>query len=151
MIRVLNRRWLLNCLFNKYTGWTLLCFIALGCVAFAVNMLGIRMIGDIDHWTQWLKAKAVFFLLWRICLYVIIAYGWWWMRKRVIQRLSQRVVQQVSQQVIPQASQQSIQREGPVSQENPEDDEQQAKARFIRIEVSIVCVLLLLEWCHGFA
>ena len=58
MMSFLSRRWLLNCLFNKYTGWTLLCFIALGGVALAVNMLGIRMIGDIDRWTQWLKEKA---------------------------------------------------------------------------------------------
>ena len=151
MMQALRIRWLLNGLFNKYTGWTLLCFIALGCVAFAVNMVGIRIAGDIDRWTQWLKAKAAFFLVWRLCLYVVVGYGWWWMRNRVIQRVSQQEVTQVRQQVVSQASQQSIQRETPVSQENPEDDEQQAKARFIRIEISTVCLLLLLEWNHGFA
>ena len=158
MMRVLNRHWLLNRLFNKYTGWTLLCFIALGCVALAVNIVGIRMIGDIDRWTQWVKEKAAFFLLWRLCLYMAVAYGWWWMRERVIQRASQRVISPASQQVVPQASPQvvsqaspqSIQREGPASPENPKEDERQAKARFIRIEVATVCVLLLLEWCHGF-
>ena len=101
------------------------------------------MIGDIDRWTQWLKEKAAFFLLWRLCLYITVAYGWWWMRNRVIQRENQRVVLQVNQQV--------IQRKVPVPEENPKEDEQQAKARFIRIEISTVCVLLLLEWCHGFA
>ena len=151
MMSFLSRHWLLNLMFNKYTGWTLLCFIALGCVALAVNIVGIRMIGDIDRWTQWLKEKAAFFLLWRLCLYITVAYGWWWMRERVIQRESQRVVQNASQQVVPQTSPQSIQRDRPMSQENSEDDEQQAKARFIRIEISTVCVLLLLEWCHGFA
>ncbi|MGL4668696.1 MAG: hypothetical protein ACRCWR_12320 [Saezia sp.] len=117
MLKFFRMRWLLNRLFNRYTGWTIFWFIALGLMAFMVNVLGIRLAGDVHHWSAWIKNHALVFLLWRLVLYGSVAYGWWWMRKRVLAR----------------------------------DEDPQTRDRFIRIEVSAVVTLLVLEISHWFA
>lgn len=60
--------------------------VALIVVAVAVNLIGIRVAGGIEAWQQWLRGHAAYFLAWRLCLYGGIAYGWWRVRGRVIQR-----------------------------------------------------------------
>lgn len=107
MMQFLKMRWL----FNRRVGWTLFWFAALALVAFAINVFGIRLAGGVEHWLAWIKDHAWMFLLWRLVLYGSVAYGWWWMRKRMVQR----------------------------------DDDPQTNVRFIRIEVSAVCALLVLE------
>ncbi len=107
-------------LFNKRIGWTLLWFCLLGLVAALINIVGISITGDIEQWNRWLKAHASIFLTWRIILYLVVAYGWYWMRQRVIAR-----------------------------EEN--DIKTTAKTRFIRIELSAIATLVLLEVCHWMA
>lgn len=111
MLRFLRMRRL----FNRHVGKTTLWIIVLLVVAGLVNAVGIRIAGDIQGWTLWLKTHAPVFLFWRLCLYVAVAYGWWWMRQRVIQR------------------------------ETDQENRKQAKTRFMRMEISAVCALLLLE------
>lgn len=73
-------------LFNKRISiallWTLLILI----VAAIVNVVGIRITGDIEVWTQWINDHAYFFLIWRLALYAFVVVGWFWMRERVIAR-----------------------------------------------------------------
>jgi hypothetical protein len=55
-------------------------------VAMAINLTGIRLLGNIEAWREWLRAHSGYFLIWRLCLYSGTAYGWWWMRRRLRQR-----------------------------------------------------------------
>lgn len=73
-------------LFNKQVRSALLWTILLIVIAALINLIGIRIAGDIEHWNIWLKDHAAIFLIWRVILYSVISYGWFWMRKRVIQR-----------------------------------------------------------------
>jgi hypothetical protein len=52
-------------------------------VAAGINLVGIRLLGDIDGWTRWLDERAGYFLVWRLCLYGATVYGWIWMRRRL--------------------------------------------------------------------
>ncbi|MDA8454269.1 hypothetical protein M4R22_05800 [Acidovorax sp. GBBC 3334] len=54
-------------------------------IAVAVNLLGIRVLGGVDAWKQWLKADAGYFLTWRMALYAAAAGSWWRLRKRMRQ------------------------------------------------------------------
>ena len=71
--------WLLNRRLGIALLWTAL---AIG-IAVAANLVGIRMLGSIDAWSQWLRAHAGYFLVWRVVLYATTARGWWWMRKHI--------------------------------------------------------------------
>jgi hypothetical protein len=54
--------------------------------AVCVNALGIAVVGSVGDWSQWLNHHRWHFLAWRVCVYGATAYGWWWMRTRVLQR-----------------------------------------------------------------
>jgi hypothetical protein len=56
-------------------------FLALG-----VNLMGIRLLGGMDAWKGWMVAHATYFFVWRLLLYAGIAWGWWWMRARLLVR-----------------------------------------------------------------
>jgi len=77
-------RWLFHRNVGKALLWTVL-FLAL---AVAANVLGIYLLGSIDDWQHWLSAAAGYFLVWRLCLYAATAYGWRWMRQRLLARES---------------------------------------------------------------
>ncbi|WP_376779331.1 hypothetical protein [Pseudomonas lopnurensis] len=62
--------------------WVFLLLIA----ATAVNVIGIHLAGSIEGWEQWLAAHAGYFLVWRLLLYGGTAWGWLWMRRRVLAR-----------------------------------------------------------------
>jgi hypothetical protein len=55
-------------------------------VAAGVNVVGIRLVGDLEGWRQWLDERAGYFLVWRLCLYGATVYGWIWMRRRLRER-----------------------------------------------------------------
>lgn len=55
-------------------------------IAALVNVIGIRVAGDVNGWARWLTAHREYFLAWRLALYAATGCGWWWMRTRVIQR-----------------------------------------------------------------
>ena len=61
----------------------LLWSFALLAVAAGVNVVGIRAVGDVNKWSRWLSAHGPWFLAWRLCLYSLTAWGWWWMRERI--------------------------------------------------------------------
>lgn len=107
MLSFLRMRWL----FNRYVAWSVLWIVGLILVATIVNIAGIELAGDVQSWSDWLNTNASIFLIWRICLYCVVGYGWYWMRSRVIAR----------------------------------EGTQEAKQRFLRIEVGAVAALLLLE------
>jgi hypothetical protein len=62
--------------------WGLAILVIVG----AVNLVGIRIAGDVSGWSRWLQTHSLYFLGWRLCLYGGTAYGWWWMRNRVLRR-----------------------------------------------------------------
>ncbi|WP_175927471.1 hypothetical protein [Burkholderia cepacia] len=64
----------------------LLGLIAIVTVAFLINAAGIRMAGDADHWVQWMHRHVNYFRAWRLLLYAGTAWGWWWMRRRLLAR-----------------------------------------------------------------
>lgn len=117
MLKFLKMRWL----FNRRVGWTALWVVGLLAVAALVNLVGVRLAGDVEGWMQWLKAHSLVFLAWRLALYLAVACGWWWMRQRVIAR------------------------------ETDIEARKQARLRFIRIETAAICTLLVLEISNGFA
>lgn len=61
---------------------------ALGLVvaAILINVLAIRLLGDAQAWSTWLRDHTLGLLLWRLCLYAALIYGWRWMRARLLQR-----------------------------------------------------------------
>ncbi len=77
-------RWLVSRRAARVLLWTVL----LLAVAVAANVAGIYVIGSIAGWEQWLAEASGFFLLWRLCLYGATAYGWVWMRRRLLARQS---------------------------------------------------------------
>ena len=56
--------------------------------AVGANIVGIYLVGSVAGWEQWLAA-AGYFLVWRLCLYGATAYGWVWMRRRLLAREEQ--------------------------------------------------------------
>ncbi len=83
----MNAAWL-RWLFNWRTARTLLWTVLLLVVTVAANVAGIYLMGSIADWEQWLAEASGFFLLWRLCLYGATAYGWVWMRGRLLARQS---------------------------------------------------------------
>lgn len=75
-------------LFNWRAARALLWTVLLLVVAVAANVAGIYLLGSIAGWEQWLAEVSGFFLLWRLCLYGATAYGWVWMRRRLLARQS---------------------------------------------------------------
>lgn len=71
---------------GRRASMTVFWLVALVVVAVAVNLVGIRVVGDAEAWRQWLRGHATYFFAWRLGLYGAIAYGWWRVRSRVIQR-----------------------------------------------------------------
>lgn len=65
---------------------SLLWMLAILVIAAAVNLVGIRIAGDVSGWSRWLQSHRLYFLGWRMCLYGGTAYGWCWMRNRVLRR-----------------------------------------------------------------
>lgn len=61
------------------------CLTVIG-MAILANMIGIRLVGSVAGWVRWLETHAGFFLVWRLLLYGVIALGWLWIRKRLLQR-----------------------------------------------------------------
>jgi hypothetical protein len=72
-------------LFSRLTT-SLFWVLAILVIATAVNLVGIRIAGDVSGWGRWLQSHSLYFLAWRLCLYGGTAYGWWWMRNRVLRR-----------------------------------------------------------------
>jgi len=80
-MKLTKRTWLFNRSLGKALLWTT--FIVL--VATGINLVGIRLIGDISAWNRWLDDQSGYFLAWRLSLYGATGYGWLWMRHRLSQ------------------------------------------------------------------
>ena len=75
-------RWLFSRRGAKALAWAV---VVLAC-AVGANIVGIYLVGSIAGWEQWLAAASGYFLVWRLCLYGATAYGWVWMRRRLLAR-----------------------------------------------------------------
>ena len=75
-------RWL----FSRRAAKALLWTMVLAAVAVGANIVGIYLVGSVAGWERWLAAAAGYFLVWRLCLYGATAYGWVWMRRRLLAR-----------------------------------------------------------------
>ncbi|MGD9729794.1 MAG: hypothetical protein AB7R40_22865 [Nitrospiraceae bacterium] len=62
--------------------WAVLLIVA----AIVINVVGIRLLGSVERWEHWMDDNAGFFLAWRLMLYAGTAWGWIWMRKRLLAR-----------------------------------------------------------------
>ncbi|MBA4243684.1 MAG: hypothetical protein C0452_07185 [Pseudomonas sp.] len=62
--------------------WAILLLVA----TIAANVVGIHLAGGLEGWQQWLTAHTGHFLAWRLLLYTGTAWGWLWMRRRVLAR-----------------------------------------------------------------
>ena len=78
----LRPRWL----FSRRAAKALLWTVAIAAAAVGANVAGIYLVGSVAGWERWLAAAAGYFLLWRLCLYGATAYGWLWMRRRLLAR-----------------------------------------------------------------
>lgn len=73
-------------LFNRRVGMALLWALLIAGVAVVVNVVGLGIVGSIDDWEHWLRAHSTHFLVWRLLVYTATAYGWWRMRRRLLER-----------------------------------------------------------------
>ncbi|ATE58723.1 hypothetical protein [Thauera sinica] len=80
MNRAVLRRW--GQRLDPALLWTILLLVA----AIAANLVGIRLAGSIEGWQRWMDAQAGHFLAWRLLLYAGTAWGWLWMRRRLLAR-----------------------------------------------------------------
>jgi len=78
----LHPHWLLGRRAAKVLLWTVVIVAA----AVGANIVGIYLVGSVTGWERWLAAAAGYFLVWRLCLYGATAYGWVWMRRRLLAR-----------------------------------------------------------------
>ncbi|MEZ1376829.1 hypothetical protein QVM80_28640, partial [Enterobacter hormaechei] len=78
-------RWL----FSRRVGQALLWAVMLVAAAVGANIVGIYLVGSVAGWEQWLVSAAGYFLVWRLCLFGATAYGWVWMRRRLLAREEQ--------------------------------------------------------------
>jgi len=81
----LRPRWLFSRRAAKVLLWT----VALVVAAVGANILGIYLVGSVSGWERWLAAASGYFLVWRLCVYAATAYGWLWMRRRLLAREDQ--------------------------------------------------------------
>ena len=82
----LRPRWL----FSRHAAKTLLWLVLVLAAAVGANVAGIYLVGSVAAWERWLAAAAGYFFIWRLCLYGGTAYGWVWMRRRLLAREAQR-------------------------------------------------------------
>ncbi|HDS1368477.1 TPA: hypothetical protein ACG4ML_000670 [Stenotrophomonas maltophilia] len=73
-------------LFSRRTAKALLWTVVIVVAAVGANVVGIYLVGSVAGWERWLAASAGYFLVWRLCLYGATAYGWIWMRRRLLAR-----------------------------------------------------------------
>lgn len=78
----LRPRWL----FSRRAARVLLWTVVLVAAAVGANLVGIYLVGSVAGWERWLAAASGYFLVWRLCLYGATAYGWMWMRRRLLAR-----------------------------------------------------------------
>ncbi|OJW83890.1 MAG: hypothetical protein BGO66_14685 [Alicycliphilus sp. 69-12] len=78
----LRPRWLFSRSAAKVLLWT----VVLVAAAVGTNVVGIYLVGSVAGWERWLAAASGYFLVWRLCLYGATAYGWGWMRRRLLAR-----------------------------------------------------------------
>ncbi len=76
----------MNGLRLRRAGLVLLGALLVLLAAVVTNVVGIQLAGSIDSWQAWLTAHSLHFLAWRLLLYTSTAYGWIWMRRRVLAR-----------------------------------------------------------------
>lgn len=73
-------------LFSRSAAKALLWTVVLVTAAVGANIAGIYLVGSVADWERWLAAASGYFLVWRLCLYGATAYGWLWMRRRLLAR-----------------------------------------------------------------
>jgi len=78
----LRPRWL----FSRSPAKALLWTVVLVAAAVGANIVGIYLVGGVADWEWWLATASRYFLVWRLCLYGATAYGWLWMRRRLLAR-----------------------------------------------------------------
>ena len=87
---MMNVAWLRPCwLFSRRVAKALLWTMLIIAASVAANVAGIYLVGSVAGWERWLAAAAGYFLVWRLCLYGAMAYGWVWMRRRLLAREDQ--------------------------------------------------------------
>lgn len=116
MLKFFKMKWL----FNKRTGTMFVCGLMLIVIATLINVIGISAVGGVQQWFAWIEINAHIFFIWRLCLYIAVGYGWYWLRDRIIKRETEKNAQTC------------------------------AKSRFLRIEISAICTLAALEISNGF-
>ena len=79
----------LRWLFSRRAAKTLLWLVLIVAAAVGANVAGINLVGSVAGWERWLAASAGYFFIWRLCVYAATAYGWFWMRRRVLAREDQ--------------------------------------------------------------
>jgi hypothetical protein len=105
----------LRWLFSRRAAMALLWLVLIVAAAVGANVVGIYLIGSVAGWERWLAASAGYFFIWRLCLYGATAYGWIWMRRRLLAR------------------------------EDQSGTDTQAQRRLIRAEVAAVVAMVALE------
>ncbi|GHU37822.1 hypothetical protein AGMMS50256_36270 [Betaproteobacteria bacterium] len=71
--------WRLSWLFNRRVGLALLKGLLVGIVLAAI-LAGLRL-GSVEDWQRWMSDYAGVFLIWRLLLYVFIAWAWFCLRR----------------------------------------------------------------------
>ncbi len=55
-------------------------------VIVAIHIIGIRQLGSLAAWNDWVAHHGWYARAWRLCVYGAVAYGLWWRRQRLLGR-----------------------------------------------------------------
>src|SRR5258707_848666 len=76
----------LRWLFSRRAAKALLWAVVLVAAAVGANIVGIYLVGCVAGWGWWHAAASGYFCVGRLCRYGATAYGWVWMRRRLLAR-----------------------------------------------------------------
>lgn len=72
--------------FGRWVGMALCWVLAILVAVATLNIVGVRTLGGVHAWAQWLEQHRAVLLVWRLSVYTLTIVGWCWMRRRILHR-----------------------------------------------------------------
>lgn len=65
---------------------SLLVFAVWMAAVLTIHIIGVRQLGSLAAWNEWVTLHCWYFRVWRLFMYGAVAYGLWWRRQRILRR-----------------------------------------------------------------